>query len=77
MKTIEINGKLLPIIYNFIEYYADCEYSGTEIVITSYDGNLIKCTRTFEIVDQDENGDYIYSRSKWEIEKLCTLVELL
>ena len=44
MKTIEINGKLLPIIYKHIDYYPECQYHGTEIIIASYDGNIIKCS---------------------------------
>lgn len=77
MQQMEINGQLRPVIARLIDYYADSPYEGIEIIVTSYDGNILKCSRRFEIIGEDGDGDYIYSHSAWEIETVCTLVELL
>ena len=76
MKTIEINGKLLPIIYKHIDYYPECQYHGTEIIIASYDGNIIKCSREFEVVDFDKECNPVYHTSDWGQEILCSITEL-
>ena len=78
MDTIEINGQQRPIFFKHTEFDPESMgYSGTEIVLSTFEGTIIKLTRTFEVVDCDKEDNYVYSHSAWTSETLCTLVELL
>lgn len=77
MDTIEINGQQRSIIYRHTILDEE-NYSGTEVVITSYNGNIVKFSNSFECdIDEAGNPFKVYTSPIWDIEIISSLVELL